>query len=139
MSYRFSKRSYRNLQNVRPELVAVATLALETLGREGGPDFVVTDGARNLDEQRKLVEEGKSQTMDSRHLTGHAIDVAAFTPDYEVTWEPKPYRKIADAFERAGRQLGIEIEWGGSWSEFVDMPHFALTRQQFPAPREVEG
>lgn len=139
MTYRFSKRSYRNLQNVRPELVAVATLALDILGREGGPDFVITDGARNLDEQRKLVEEGKSQTMNSRHLTGHAIDVAAFTPDYKVTWEPEPYRQIADTFKRAGEQLGIDIEWGGSWTSFTDMPHFALTREQFPTPKEMEA
>jgi hypothetical protein len=138
MTYRFSKRSYRNLQNVRPELVAVATLALDHLGRTGGPDFVITDGARNLDEQRRLVEQGKSQTMESRHLTGHAIDVAAFTPDYEVTWEAEPYETIAAAFKRAGEQLGIDIEWGGDWESFVDMPHFALTREQFPAPREAE-
>jgi peptidoglycan L-alanyl-D-glutamate endopeptidase CwlK len=134
MTYRFSKRSYRNLQNVRPELVAVATLALNHLGRTGGPDFVITDGARNLDEQRRLVEQGKSQTMESRHLTGHAIDVAAFTPEYEVTWEAEPYETIAAAFKRAGEQLGIDIEWGGDWTSFVDMPHFALTREQFPAP-----
>jgi len=113
VTYRFSERSYRNLQQVRPQLVAVATLALDHLGRVGGPDFVVTDGARNLDEQRKLVEQGKSQTMDSRHLTGHAIDIAAFTPDYEVTWEPEPYQRIADAFKRAADQLGVEIVWGG--------------------------
>jgi peptidoglycan L-alanyl-D-glutamate endopeptidase CwlK len=138
MSYRFSKRSYRNLQNVRPELVAVATLALDHLGRTGGPDFVVTDGARNLDEQRKLVEEGKSQTMNSRHLTGHAIDVAAFTPDYEVTWEAEPYERIADAMKRAADQLGVNIVWGGSWESFVDMPHFELDQNVYPAPREVE-
>jgi peptidoglycan L-alanyl-D-glutamate endopeptidase CwlK len=136
VSYRFSKRSYRNLQNVRPELVAVATLALDYLGRTGGPDFVVTDGARNLDEQRRLVEEGKSQTMNSRHLTGHAIDVAAFDENYNVTWDAEPYKVIAAAFQRAGEQLGIDIEWGGNWTSFVDMPHFALTREQFPTPKE---
>jgi peptidoglycan L-alanyl-D-glutamate endopeptidase CwlK len=134
MSYHFSDRSYRNLRNVRPELVAVATLALDHLGRTGGPDFVVTDGVRNLDEQRRLVEQGKSQTMNSRHLTGHAIDVAAFTPDYKVTWEAEPYETIAAAFKRAGEQLGVEIVWGGDWENFVDMPHFALSREQYPAP-----
>jgi peptidoglycan L-alanyl-D-glutamate endopeptidase CwlK len=137
MSYRFSRRSYDNLRNVRPQLVAVATLALDHLGRTGGPDFVVTEGVRNLDEQRKLVDEGKSQTMNSRHLTGHAIDVAAFTPDYEVTWETEPYETIAAAFKRAGEQLGVEIVWGGDWQDFVDMPHFALSREQFPTPREA--
>jgi len=139
MSYRFSERSYRNLRNVRPELVAVATLALHYLGRENGPDFVVTDGARNLDEQRKLVEQGKSQTMDSRHLTGHAIDVAALTPDHKVTWEPGPYRTIADAFKRASTVLGVHIEWGGDWRTFTDMPHFALSREQYPPPKEMEA
>ena len=138
MSYKFSERSYRNLQNVRPELVAVTTLALHYLGRENGPDFVVTDGARNLDEQRKLIDQGKSQTMDSRHLTGHAIDVAAFDADYNVTWEAGPYRRIADAFKRAGETLGTDIEWGGDWQSFIDMPHFALTHEQFPTSKKAK-
>jgi len=138
MTYRFSERSYRNMQNVRPELVAGATLARDHLGRVGGPDFVVTEGVRSIDEQKRLVQEGKSQTMHSRHLTGHAIDVAAFTPDYDVTWEPEPYQRIADAMKRAARQLSVDIEWGGDWTEFVDMPHFALSREQYPAPREAE-
>jgi len=138
VTYRFSERSYRNLQQVRPQLVAVATLALDHLGRVGGPDFVVTDGVRSIDDQRRLMAEGKSQTMDSRHLTGHAIDIAAFTPDYKVTWDPEPYREIAAAFKRAADRLGVEIVWGGDWEEFVDMPHFALSREQYPTPKEAE-
>lgn len=138
MTYRFSERSYRNLRQVRPELVAVATLALDHLGRVGGPDFVVTDGVRNVDQQRRLVEEGKSQTMDSRHLTGHAIDIAAFDENYEVTWEAEPYQWIAEAFKRAADQLGVAIEWGGDWETFTDMPHFALDREQYPTPEHAK-
>jgi peptidoglycan L-alanyl-D-glutamate endopeptidase CwlK len=138
MTYRFSERSYQSLRQVRPELVAVATLALDHLGRVGGPDFVVTEGVRSIDEQRRMVREGKSQTMNSRHLTGHAIDVAAFTPEYKITWDAEPYQRIADAMKRAADQLGVAIEWGGDWESFVDMPHFALSREQFPAPKEVE-
>jgi peptidoglycan L-alanyl-D-glutamate endopeptidase CwlK len=138
VTYRFSERSYQSLRQVRPELVAVTTLALDHLGRVGGPDFVVTEGVRSIDEQKRLVREGKSQTMNSRHLTGHAIDVAAFTPEYKITWDAEPYQRIADAMKRAADQLGVAIEWGGDWESIVDMPHFALSREQFPAPKEVE-
>lgn len=138
LMYHWSRRSYRNLQQVRPELVAVATVALMDLAESGGPDFVVTDGVRSVDQQRKLVEEGKSQTMNSRHLTGHAIDIAAFTDDYEVTWEPRPYERIAEAMKWAGERMGVEIEWGGDWTSFVDRPHFQLSRAQYPAPEALD-
>jgi len=131
--YRWSERSYRKLQGVRPELVAVATLALRRLGENGGPDFVVTSGKRTEEEQRELVNEGASQTMNSRHVTGHAIDIAAFDEKYNVTWEGRYYQNIADFMFEAAEDLGVKIEWGGNWQEFRDMPHFALDWEAYPA------
>jgi hypothetical protein len=73
MRHTFSTASYRKLLGVRPELVAVATLALD----RSPLDFRVTEGLRTLSRQQQLVKEGASRTMNSRHLTGHAIDVVA--------------------------------------------------------------
>lgn len=119
--YRFSARSYRNLAGVRPELVAVATLALLLTD----VDFVVTEGVRTVERQRKLVASGASKTMRSRHLTGHAIDVAAWV-DGDIRWDWPLYSKIAEAFKAAAGELGVQLIWGGDWVTFPDGPHFQL-------------
>ena len=79
-----------------------------------------------------LVRTGKSRTMKSRHLTGHAIDFVAL-PDGEVSWELKYYKIIADAFKKAAKAECVPIEWGGDWGSFIDGPHIQLPVSIYPA------
>ncbi|WP_411692198.1 M15 family metallopeptidase, partial [Escherichia coli] len=72
-----------------------------------------------------LVTTGKSQTMNSRHLTGHAVDVVAYVGN-QVSWEWPLYEKIAAAFRQASQELNIPVEWGGDWKTLKDGPHFQL-------------
>ena len=121
MMYKFSSRSYSNLVGVRPELVAVATRALAI----SDVDFMVTEGLRSEDRQRVLVASGASKTMKSRHLTGHAIDLAAWV-DGGIRWDWPLYAQIELAMKQAAADLGVKIEWGGDWTSFRDGPHFQL-------------
>ncbi|CNH94155.1 peptidase M15B and M15C DD-carboxypeptidase VanY/endolysin [Yersinia pekkanenii] len=75
-------------------------------------DFGVIEGLRPVERQKELVASGKSQTMNSRHLTGHAIDVFAY-PTSAGSWEWKYYEQIASAFKQASKDIGVPIEWGG--------------------------
>jgi peptidoglycan L-alanyl-D-glutamate endopeptidase CwlK len=126
--FRFSKRSYASLSGVRPELIAVASRVL----LYSPIDFVVTEGLRTLDRQRELVRIGASQTMNSRHLTGHAIDVAAWH-NGGIRWDWPLYEKIALAFKQASEELSVNITWGGDWVSLRDGPHFELNRRDYPA------
>lgn len=119
-SLRFSERSYTNLKGVNPKLIAVATLALKL----SPVDFVVTEGLRTVARQRQLVDEGASRTMNSKHILGRAVDVAALDKG-TVSWDFELYRQIANAFKEAAGMLGVAIEWGGDW-KFKDGPHFQL-------------
>lgn len=121
--YSFSQRSIRRLSGVHPELVLLASRAL----LYSPVDFGVTEGLRTIDRQRQLVADGKSQTMDSLHLTGDAIDVAAYVAG-SVTWEWDLYEEVAAAFKRAADELDIAIEWGGDWTTFKDGVHFQRVR-----------
>ena len=129
MTFAFSARSYRNLLGVRPELISVATLALA----RSEIDFAVTEGLRSLQRQMDLVKAGASRTLDSRHLTGHAIDVAALIGG-QATWDWPAFERIAAAFKAAAADLGIALVWGGDWQGFRDGPHFELHRKVYPAP-----
>ena len=127
--FNFSKRSEENLRGVHPDLVKVIRRALELTDI----DFMVIEGKRNEARQRDLVASGKSQTMNSRHLTGHAVDCAPLI-NREIPWKDwTKFRLVADAVLQAGKELGIDVEWGGNWKSFKDGPHFQLTHKSYPA------
>ncbi|MDF7270706.1 M15 family metallopeptidase [Proteus mirabilis] len=127
--FRLSKRSEENLRGVHPDLVKVVHRALEITDI----DFMVIEGKRNEARQRQLVASGKSQTMNSRHLTGHAVDCAPLVNN-QIHWNDWSYfKKVADAMIKSAKELGVDIEWGGNWKTFKDGPHFQLTHKTYPA------
>lgn len=127
MTFNFSSRSLRNLEGVHPDLVAVAHRALQLTE----VDFLVTEGLRTREKQIELVRAGASRTTRSRHLTGHAIDVAAWVAG-GVRWDWPLYEEISRAFKQAAAELKIPIVWGGDWKTFRDGPHFELSRTEYP-------
>lgn len=123
----FSRRSETNLAGVHPDLVRVMRRALEL----SEVDFMITEGFRTKQRQEALLREGKSKTMRSRHLTGHAVDVAAWI-DGKISWNWPHYEVIARAIKQAGAELGVPVEWGGDWKSFKDGPHFQLPKSTYP-------
>jgi peptidoglycan L-alanyl-D-glutamate endopeptidase CwlK len=128
MTFRFSQRSRNNLEGVHPDLVRVVERALE-LTRV---DFVVIEGLRTKERQRKLFAARATRTMNSRHLTGHAVDLVPWI-DGTIRWDWPPFYKIAEAMKEAAEELGVALTWGGSWTHFKDGPHFELDRKVYPA------
>ena len=119
--FRFSKRSKDNLKGVHPDLIAIAYRALSL----SPYDFGITDGVRSLDRQRLLLQEKKTQTLASKHLTGDAIDFAVWI-EGRLNWEFRYYAQVSAAFKRAAEEYGIVIRWGGDWRSFKDGPHIEL-------------
>lgn len=125
-------RSEKNLDGVHAQLVAVVRRAAELIdGRGDGLGFVVTEGLRTHKRQAELVKAGASRTMASRHLTGHAVDLAA-TVGGEVRWDFPLYTHLAGVMKRAASDLGVAITWGGDWARFRDGPHFEIDPKAYP-------
>ncbi len=72
-----------------------------------------------------------SRTLNSRHLTGHAVNVAALV-GRQVRWDWPLYGRIAEAFKAAARELRVPLAWGGDWTRLRDGPHFELDRKAYP-------
>jgi peptidoglycan L-alanyl-D-glutamate endopeptidase CwlK len=125
--YKLSRRSLERLQKVHPDLVRVVMRAIQL----AEVDFGVTEGVRTIEKQREYVAKGASKTMNSRHLTGHAVDLAAYVGT-EVRWDWPLYHKIAAAMKSAAKELDVAIVWGGDWASFPDGPHFELDRRVYP-------
>lgn len=131
------------LAGVHPDLVAVVHRAIS----RSEVDFAVVEGLRTTERQRQLVKAGASKTMDSRHLTGHAVDLGAWIGG-SVRWDWPLYLKIAEAMRTASQELNTPVRWGGTWGllsniegpitseilhkRFPDGPHFELWRQRYP-------
>ena len=126
MPYKLGTRSLQNLSGVHPDLVAVVKLAISITEQ----DFTVIEGIRNINRQRELVKAGKSTTMNSRHITGHAVDMVPWPVDWN---DLERFEVISEAMKQAAEELDIPIVWGGDWKSFYDAPHFELDRKVYPA------
>lgn len=152
--FKLSQRSRRKLEGVHPDLVKLVERAIEI----SPVDFTVTEGLRTPERQKELVEAGASQTMKSRHLTGHAVDLAALVGG-KLDWSMSLYYSIAEAMRTAAQYYQIPLRWGGAWARiddnytpawqlqdnyikwrraegnrpFLDGPHFELPKDKYPA------
>jgi peptidoglycan L-alanyl-D-glutamate endopeptidase CwlK len=124
MGYVLGNKSRRRLYGVHPDLVLVVNKAIEITTQ----DFTVLEGLRTLERQQQLYNTGKSKTMNSRHLTGHAVDLAP----WPISWDWEYFYPIAEAMKDASDEVGVPIEWGGDWKSFPDGPHWELPWDKYP-------
>lgn len=126
--YKLGKRSKRNLVGVHPTLVKIVERAITTTKQ----DFTVIEGRRSHERQKKLFKEGFSKTMNSRHLTGHAVDIIP----HPIPADWRKYRHtqwtaIARAMLEAAEHYEVDLEWGfEEWG--WDKPHYQLSWQEYP-------
>lgn len=123
MAFKLSSRSMKKLEGVNEGIVAVVKDAIGITK----VDFGVTFGLRTLEEQKKLYESGRSQTMKSKHLEGRAVDLVAYFGS-DISWELNVYDDICDAMAEAARKNDVAIKWGAAWSE-GDIREYAGTAE----------
>ena len=124
----YSARSLKNLNGIHPDLRRVVDRALQ----DSPLDFVVIEGLRTKERQKQLVAQGASKTMNSRHLTGHAVDLVPIGPNGKAAFDWPLYDRLGPAVKEAAAKEGVALTWGGDWSSFRDGPHFELNRKVYP-------
>jgi peptidoglycan L-alanyl-D-glutamate endopeptidase CwlK len=127
MSITLGARSLSRLQGVHPDLVRVVKKAAAM----SAIDFTVLEGLRTIERQRELFAKHATTTMKSRHLDGHAVDIAPMIGG-EVRWDWPLYFKLADVVKNAATAENVPIEWGGDWKTFKDGPHWQLPWAKYP-------
>lgn len=126
-------RDQQRLQGVHPDLIRVVTRAAQSSPLK----FVVLEGLRTRDRQAELLAKGATRTMNSRHITGHAVDLAPLMDldgdgDAEISWRWAHYHELAKHIKAAALLEDVALEWGGDWKNFVDGPHWQLPRHKYP-------
>ncbi len=117
----------KKLAGVHPDLVRVVRRLIDE-----GVEFKVLEGVRSLERQRALFAAGASRTMNSRHLTGHAVDLAPVV-NGQILWDWPLFDTLAVAVKAAAKAENVPLEWGGDWTKFRDGPHWQLPWAEYPA------
>lgn len=143
MGYRLGLRSLNNLRGVHPDLVRVVKRAIQLTE----VDFTVIEGLRSAARQRELHRKGATRTLRSRHITGHAVDIAPYV-DGKIRWDWPLFLPLAEAMKAASEELDVPVRWGGNWKvlsetpeismevlsrSFPDGPHYELWSGKYPA------
>lgn len=124
-------RSESRMVGVHPDLVKVIHRAFATYTRQNPRlSFFVTEGLRTAERQRALVAAKASRTLNSRHLTGHAVDLA-IKMDGELRWDWPLYAELGRVVKQCAVEMGVPITWGGDWRSLRDGPHFELSRVKY--------
>jgi peptidoglycan L-alanyl-D-glutamate endopeptidase CwlK len=123
MAYKLGTRSEENLRGVHEALQRIVRRAIQITKQ----DFTVIEGLRTRERQAQLVKDGFSRTMNSKHLTGRAVDIVPFP--VSANWnnyKAQQWKDIADAMKAAAKEQGVRLVWGGDWRSFVDKPHYEI-------------
>ena len=127
MSIVLGARSLSRLEGVHPDLVRVVKKAAAM----SDLDFTVLEGLRTQERQKELMANGATKTMNSRHLTGHAVDLAPMLGG-KISWDWPLYNRLAKIVKAAAAAENVPITWGGDWRTFKDGPHWELPWKQYP-------
>lgn len=131
--YKFSKNSLKKLEGLHPQLQKF----FHELIKISPYDFSITQGVRTTEEQNKLYQQGRTAPgkivtncdgykSKSNHQVkpdgfGYAGDIAVLMNN-KVTWEERYYKEIAMTARILMQKYNVE--WGGDWKNFKDLPHF---------------
>ena len=125
--FHLGKRSRENLQGVHPDLVIAVATAIQRVPL----DFSVIEGVRTLKRQKELVEAGASWTLKSRHLTGHAVDIAPYVSG-RIRWDWPLFGILIKTLRQVSKDCNIPLEFGYDWKRHPDGPHIQLPKRWYP-------
>ena len=121
----------RRTRELHPRVSRAARQLVNAVEEELGIQLRIVQGLRTIEEQNALYAQGRTTPGErvtnarggqSYHNYGLAFDVVEMN-NGRANWNTTPanWNRIRDIGQRFG------LEWGGSWTSFVDRPHFQMT------------
>jgi peptidoglycan L-alanyl-D-glutamate endopeptidase CwlK len=130
-------RDKQRLVGVKEAMVRVVTRAATLYPGT----FMVIEGLRTKARQAELFAQGRTTpgkvvtwTMESKHLTGDAVDLAPVIGGAIPWGSAGEFDKLAQAMKQAALIEGVQIVWGADWNSNgtarekgeTDSPHYQL-------------
>lgn len=133
MSMTYDSRNRVNLDKLAPNTKKAAYQFYQYC-IDNKVDILIYETARTVEQQRKYLAEGKSQTMKSYHLVGQALDFVPVVKG-ETIWDGYSSAKVKKAIAYA---KSIGFEWGGDWKNFVDSPHLQFNYKGYGTDKRLD-
>ncbi|MFF3147463.1 M15 family metallopeptidase, partial [Streptomyces sp. NPDC057927] len=116
------KYDTRNRENIAKlgDNTKAQTLKWYKFCEDNNIEILIYETIRTIEQQRVNVANGASQTMQSYHIIGQALDFVPIDNNGNALWNGYKQSDIQKAI-RYAKTLGFE--WGGDWVSFVDSPH----------------
>lgn len=127
MEFELSPTCELRLAGCHPELIRICRHAAE----EAPLPFIVFEGLRSVARQRELVAKGVSKTYNSRHLTGHAVDIVPVVHSRPI-WNWDAMHILAPHIKAIAAHHHVRLDWGGDWKKFPDGAHWELSWKHYP-------
>lgn len=126
--YSLSRISESRLDGINPVLKAIVKQAIKTSPIDFG--IPLDGGLRTPERQNELFKKGVSKAdgykKKSYHQTGKAFDIYAYV-DGKASWNKDHLTTIARHIQEVAKTMfNVNLEWGGDWKSFKDMPHFQI-------------
>ena len=134
MSFKLGKRSMRQMVGMNPILSFAVCMAIKRTKQDFG--IIKKGGVRLYREQRDMYAQGRTKpgkkitwTLNSRHLSGNAVDLVAFV-NGKPTWKKKYYTEITRAMKSVIKDYDLDIDHGFDlWGK--DLPHWQTTYEEY--------
>ena len=144
--YSLGAGSQNKVSTVQPDmqLLVLAAMKIANTRKFFCPDFSITYGKRTTIEQFNLYKIGRKEVLNdvwevtgkvvtncdgydtkSTHQSGNAVDFCAWV-DGKSNFEPIHILAIATCFMEAASNLGLDMDWGGSFRSISDIGHIEL-------------
>ena len=126
----FSKKSQDKLSTCHPSIIKVLKEAIKHV------DFTILEGIRTPERQQELMDQGKTKTLNSKHLPNAdglsmAVDIIA----YPIDWNDRERNLLfAGYIKGLAKGMGVDLRIGSDWDgdfytndqTFNDDVHFEL-------------
>ena len=136
MTFTWGLRSKKRMEGVNTLLIECATRAL-VLSRH---DMTIAwrGGLRTAEQQHEIYLDGNSKLdgyeRESYHQTGNALDIIPVQGNHS---NDRAFRHFAACMFHIWQHMlregkvpeNIFLEWGGHWQNFIDTPHWQITKR----------
>ena len=120
----FSARSLERLMSCHPDLIKLFQAVIKEI------DCSVICGHRNQKDQDEAVRHGFSKTPWPKSMHNKIPSLAVDVIPYPVSWDDiESFTALSNIVLAKAKELGIEIEWGGTFKSIMDRPHYQLKKK----------
>lgn len=127
MSFKYGKKSKIELEKVDPRLREL----MEEVLKISPIDITITEGLRSSLRQEELVKEGKSKTLNSKHIKGKALDFAPCKNGW-VNFNREDAIFLSGFILAVARMKEVKVRVGAIWN------HISITDNSFVDAFHVE-